>query len=286
MNGISCQGVRRRLSAFHDGELPAREQVAVEAHLRGCARCEQDAAADATIGAIVRGRAAARLASLYERDLGALRSETIGRLNAERAASVAAEVGRMFDDMRLGLAALGSTAASLVSILLVIGIFQFGARSERPDSLSALMQAQRAAKIGVDVRDLVGQQIGQPSAHDREAMSATAMPPRPNATYLGDPEAMSSEDAVFALAAIVTRQGRVASLEVVRSDQTPQSDREEIVRLLDQVSRARMEPARVGGSPVAARRVWVMAHTTVRAKAPVLPKQSALPLWGPRAWMG
>jgi len=88
---------------------------------------------------------------------------------------------------------------------------------------------------------------------------------------------MSEEDTVFALAAVVTRQGRIASLEVVRSDQQGSRDREQILRLLDQVSRARLEPATVGGAPVAARRVWVMAHTTVRAKLPPLPKQSALP---------
>jgi len=92
---------------------------------------------------------------------------------------------------------------------------------------------------------------------------------------------MSEEYAFFALAAVVTRQGRIASLEVVRSDQPTASDREQILRLLDQVSRARFEPATVGGAPVAARRVWVMAHTTVRAKLPPLPKQSALPVAWP-----
>lgn len=274
MNGMSCQGVRRRLSAFHDGELPTREQVAVQVHLRQCARCAQESAANTAIGDLVRGRAA-RLSAGYERDLEALRSETISRLNAERAESVPAQIGRMFDDMRLGFAALGSTAASLVSMLLVVGIFHFGPQSERPDSLSGMMQAMRVSNGNVDVRDLVGQQIGEPSAHDREAMSATAMLPRPVSPFRRDAEAMSDEDAVFALAAIVTRQGRIASLEVVSSAQT--SDREQIMRLLDQVSRARLEPARVGGTPVAARRVWVMAHTTVRAKAPVSPKQSSLP---------
>jgi hypothetical protein len=277
MNGMSCQGTRRRLSAFHDGELPTKEQVAVELHLRGCERCASESAAYNALGDALRVRAA-RMAAVRESDLEALQSETLSRLAAEREQSVPATVGRMFEDMRLGFAALGSTAASLVSILLIVGIFYFGPQSERPDSLSGMMQMLSAQDHSVDVRDLVGQQIGEPSARDREAMSASALlpspPVRPDGTI--EPQ-MSEEDAVFALAAVVTRQGRIASLEVVRSDQTPSADREQIVRLLDQVSRARLEPARVGGSPVAARRVWVMAHTTVRAKLLPLPKQSALP---------
>ena len=41
MNRLSCGGARRRLSAFHDDELPVEEQVAVEAHLRACVDCAQ-----------------------------------------------------------------------------------------------------------------------------------------------------------------------------------------------------------------------------------------------------
>jgi len=279
MNAISCLGARRRLSAFHDCELPTREQVAVSAHLRRCERCASEAAAYVVLGETLRDRAA-RLSGSYERDLEALLSETVGRVTAERHESVGAQFGRMFDDMRLGLAALGSTAGSLVSMLLVVGICYFGPQSERSDSLSGMMQNLSGS---VDVRDLVGQQIGEPTARDREAISATAMEPRlPSPASNGEPR-MSDEDAVFALAAIVTRQGRIASLEVVRSDQTNGADREQVIRLLDQVSRAQLEPSRVGGAPVAARKVWVMARTTVRAKLLPLPKQSALPVFWPRA---
>jgi hypothetical protein len=262
--------------------LPTREQVDVQVHLRQCARCASEAAGNAALGEMLRGRAA-ELVALHERDLEALRSETLSRLKAEREESVPAQLGRMFIDMRLGFAALGSTAASLVSVMLVAGIVYFGPQTQRSDSLQGLMQMLSAPSSSVDVRDLVGQQIGEPSAHDREAMSATAMSFHPVSRESVGDTVLSEQDAVFALAAVVTRQGRIASLEVVRSDQLPGSDREQILRLLDQVSRARLEPARVGGSPVAARRVWVMAHTTVRAKLPALPKQSALPTSGPRA---
>jgi anti-sigma factor RsiW len=273
MSVMSCHGARRRLSAFHDGELPTREQVEVEAHLRTCAGCAREAAGRNGLGDELRTRAA-RMAVAFEGEMDGLQSGIVSRLRVEREESVPAQVGRMFEDMRLGFAALGSTAASFVSLLAVVGILNFGPQSERPDSLAGVMQGMGGSAATVDVRDLVGQQIGVPSPQDREAMSAkTIVGPLASASETQ----MSEEDTVFALAAVVTRQGRIASLEVVRSDQQGSRDREQILRLLDQVSRARLEPATVGGAPVAARRVWVMAHTTVRAKLPPLPKQSALP---------
>jgi hypothetical protein len=277
MNTISCQGARRRLSAFHDGELPTQEQFEVESHLRGCARCASDAAAFDAVGDGLRVWAA-RTTATHEGDLEGLQSEILNRIRIEQEESVPAQVGRMFEDMRLGFAALGSTAASVVSILLVMVIFSFGPQSERPDSLSGLIHTMGTPTSSVDVRDLVGQQIGEPTAQDREAMSARMMPtPVVSRVEAHDTE-LSEEDAVFALAAVVTRQGRIASLEVVRADQRSSSEREQVLRLLDQVSRSRLEPAKVGGAPVAVRRVWVMANTTVRAKLPpALPKQSSLP---------
>jgi hypothetical protein len=63
----------------------------------------------------------------------------------------------------------------------------------------------------------------------------------------------------------------------VLSEQPTAADRDRVMRLLDQVSRARFEPARVGGSPIAVKTVWLFAHTTVRGKMPLSPKQSSMP---------
>jgi len=170
MRTMSCHGARRRLSAFHDGELPTREQVAVESHLRGCQRCAAEWSMLATFGDALRTRATRTVAD-HERDLDGLQSEIVNRLRIEREESVPAQLGRMFEDMRLGFAALGSTAASFVSLLLVVGILNFGPQSERPDSLFGVMRGLGTSAGLVDVRDLVGQQIGEPSQQDREAMS-------------------------------------------------------------------------------------------------------------------
>ena len=62
----------------------------------------------------------------------------------------------------------------------------------------------------------------------------------------------AEEDAVFTLAAVVTREGRIDNLEVLHGDRRRQAGADEaklVEGLLDAVSRARFEPARVAGLP-------------------------------------
>ena len=70
--------------------------------------------------------------------------------------------------------------------------------------------------------------------------------------------------------------GRIASLEYL-SNQSSGSDRTRATRLLDELSRRRFEPARLGGTAVAVKTVLAFTRTTVRAKMPVTPKQSSMP---------
>ena len=39
MKPLTCAAARRRLHAFHDGELPVADQIAVEAHIDRCDEC-------------------------------------------------------------------------------------------------------------------------------------------------------------------------------------------------------------------------------------------------------
>ena len=91
--------------------------------------------------------------------------------------------------------------------------------------------------------------------------------PRSNPDALLESGVMDREEAVVALAAVVTREGRVRNLELLPPDTTalPVADRELLV-LLGAASHARFEPARAGGAPVAVNLVWLVAHTTVRGK--------------------
>ena len=91
--------------------------------------------------------------------------------------------------------------------------------------------------------------------------------PRSDPDALVGSVVMDRDDAVFALAAVVTREGRVRNLELLTPDTSalPVEERE-ILELLGAASQARFEPARAGGTPVAVNVVWLVAHTTVRGK--------------------
>ncbi len=256
MTPMVCSGVQRRLSACHDGELPVDEQIAVESHLRECRECGEEAEALRAIGEALRGRAAA-MRPPSSADLTELQADVMSRVRVEHDESVTMQVVRVFDDMRLSFAALGATAATLASILIITGIFYFGPRSERPDSLAAMMETLGATSASVDG-------ILLPRAYPTPETPGTVR--------------VNEEDAVFALAAVVTRQGRIANLELVLAEQPTGSDRERVLRLLDDLSRSRFEPARFGGSPVAVNVVLLVAHTTVRGKPlPGNGKQSSMP---------
>jgi len=254
MKPLSCVDTRRRLSAFYDDELPVAEQVAVDGHLRNCRACANELAALWDVGDALRARSATVVAS-HAHDLDDLEADIMTRLEAEREESVSAQVSRAFQDMRLGLAALCSTGATLVSALLVVGIFYFAPQPERADSLAGMMETLGAPAIGMDSRILSPRSSGSDPIVDG---------------------LVSEEDEVFALAAVVTRNGRVLSPEVL-SRQHSEAERARANQLLDEISRARFEPARMGGTAVSVKTVLVLARTTVRAKMPVTPKQSSMP---------
>jgi hypothetical protein len=262
MKPLSCVATRRRLSAFLDGELAVTDQVSVDGHLRRCGACAEELAAMRGVGDMLRARSAAA-AAVGVPDLDDLETDILSRLAAEREESVAAQVSRAFQDIRLGLAAVCSTCATMVSVLLVVGIFYFAPLSERPDSLAGVMETLGAQAMGMDSRIL----------SPRSSESAS----------LAD-GIVSEEDEVFALAAVVTRNGRIVSPEVL-SKQTSEAERARVHRLLDEISRARLEPARMGGTAVSVKTVFVLARTTVRAKMPVTPKQSSIPR-GPEVTRG
>jgi len=252
MKPLSCVATRRRLSAFLDGELPVPDQVIVDGHLRRCPACADELAAMRGVGDVLRAAAAA---GARASEFDGFETDILSRMAAEREESMSAQVSRAFQDMRLGLAAVCSTCATVVSVLLVVGIFYFAPLSERPDSLAGMMETLGAHAIGMDSRIL------SPRSSESGAMADGLI---------------SEEDEVFALAAVVTRNGRVVSPEVL-SKLSSEAERARVHRLLDEISRVRLEPARMGGTAISVKTVFVLARTTVRAKMPVTPKQSSMP---------
>jgi hypothetical protein len=119
------------------------------------------------------------------------------------------------------------------------------ASRERPDSLAGLIDY--LANPGSNANPVrVDRYMSLPRAYE------PVMP-----TTTGDAE--------FAVAAVVTREGRVQNLELVAEQARVLHVRPEVVlAMLDAAARARFEPAMAGGLPVAVSMVWLLSSTTVK----------------------
>jgi len=75
---------------------------------------------------------------------------------------------------------------------------------------------------------------------------------------------VTHDELVLALNAVVMQDGRLSGLSVIGTEPHPR----EFSPILRALSTARLEPGRLGASPVAVNMVWLLAHTTVKAKLP------------------
>ncbi len=243
MKDLTCTEVRHRLDAYHDGELAVDDQIALDAHFEWCDGCARARSDLRVLRAAVRALAPGRLA--FAADLGVNIERTVmSRIKAEREASVVARVRLMFEDMHLVYAGLGAAVATVVCLMVVLSMMRF-ATIARPDSLAAI----------VDLMASPGSN-GNPVALDSRMMT---LPRFLDGSFSHDARG-AEEDTVFALAAVVTREGRIANLELLQSGE----DAKLAESLMDAVSRARFEPASLAGEPVAVNMIWLVAHTTVR----------------------
>jgi hypothetical protein len=256
------------LQPYHDQELPVAEQIAMSTHLGWCKEC---AAGYSDLQLMRAGLRATVPGHPMSQDEAAVFTTTlVSRLNAERDGTWVAHMRVLFEDWHLVYAGLGAAAATALCIVAMLGVMQFGA-NERPDSLAALVNflatpGSNENPVAVDGRILLPRALGtafSTSESDRDSARD------------------AEEDAVFTLAAVVTREGRIANLELLRGSGAFElpgaSDAKLVEGLLDAVSRARFEPARMAGLPVAVNMVWLVAHTTVRASKNVPPLDFAKP---------
>jgi hypothetical protein len=188
-----------------------------------------------------------------------LQSAIVSRIKAERTASFGAQCREMFEDMHLVYAGLGATAAALVCLVIMLGMMRF-ATTERPDSLAAIIKVLGSPGSNLNPVSPIQPGIQMPRALDHTFSNGTSV----------------AGDSIVMLAAVVTREGTVENLALLnpgggRSSSVTNQPKA-IEDLMGAVSRARFEPARVDGLPVAVNVVWLVAHTTVRA-TPATKKQ-------------
>jgi hypothetical protein len=191
------------------------------------------------------------LATLSREEAAGFNAAIVNRVKAEYDQSFLVRLREMFDDMHLVYAGLGATLATAVCVIIMLGMMRF-ATKERPDSLAAIVNLLASPGSNANPVD-VDDRMQMPRALDA-AISA---------------DSSADEDAVFALAAVVTREGRIGNLEMLRSNDVRSgaqgAEQEKVVEnLMGAISRARFEPAQKAGLPVAVNMVWVVAHTTVR----------------------
>jgi hypothetical protein len=244
----ACWQVRRQLSAFHDGELPVGDQIAVQAHLRECPECAAEARELDDLGACL--RAGALSVDAEPSEFEGLPSTVVSRMKAEDAESIGGRTGRFFEDLHVVWAALGATGATVTCLLLIATILHFAI--PLPAGSNGNPQVVNL-QFSPDWRGDYGMSFPSPSS---EMFSPSAMPDEP--------------DLVMALEASVTREGRVTVKLIQEPGHGPQKPSAEVLALLDAISKSRFQPARLAGGrvPVAVNMVWLYASLTVKGKMP------------------
>jgi Putative zinc-finger len=245
MNPIRCRQARRLLASYHDGELTMDVAVTVQGHLRSCPSCLAERRRLAEVGALLRAGVAAR----GPEERGRLERHVLARLQAERQMSWRGSFNRLFEDLHLVWAAAGATAATVLILCAVVATLALATRTQ-PLSMAAMLGALAAP----------GSDLNPVSVDDRMLLPRSAPDAMVDAVLLDGPEG------VVAMAAVVTREGRVRNLSLLRDAQAREVNEREALDLLEAASQARFEPARAGGAPVAVNLVWVVARTTVRGK--------------------
>lgn len=243
MRAIPCLVIRRRLAAFHDGQLSVADRVAVADHLQECAACAYEVADIAAVSHDL--RRGVTFAASDDVDWASMSDGILSRVQAEQNVSWSVRLRDAFDDMHFVWAGLSATAATLGCAAVLFAIWMF-APPERADSLAGTLSAM--ANPGSDRNPV--------------SLNVVMSPPRVGESVLPARLAsnISEQDLVFALAAVVTREGRVSRSQVLLTNHPDQ----DVLLLTDAIRQARLQPASLSGTPVAVNMVWLFAQTTVR----------------------
>jgi Putative zinc-finger len=254
---LGCEHARDMLQAFIDGELPVEEQVAVETHLRWCRTCAAHVEDLRLIGDSLRLGTGATRSDTHHRELAALQARVLSRVRVEREQSFAMQVRSLSDERHLLWAGLGATMALVVCLFGTMSVLH-AASVERPDSLAGVLQS--LANPGSDSNPMLldGRLVQAPRGVD----DTPAL------------DQLVEEEAVFALAAVVTREGRISNYDVLAGERDvvtglSAARPRHVTSLLDKVARSRFTPAEQGvaRAPVAVNMVWLLARTTVKGTA-------------------
>jgi len=254
---LDCRAAQLLLEAFVDGELAVHDQVALESHLRWCSVCAARVEDMQAIGASLRLTSCAlRAVDGADEGLASVVSEVLTRIQTEREQSAWTQLRSMCSDMRFFWPAVGASLALLACLCVASAVVSLTS-AEKPDSLAGMIEV-----------------LANPGSDQNPMRLDGAMAAPPRALDGAGLESVPGDDAVFALSAVVTREGRVANYEVLfaerasvrRHDTAVQTG--DVSSVVNAVKQSRFAPAQsMDGAPVAVNMVWVLARTTVKASA-------------------
>ncbi len=254
---LDCRAAQERLEAFIDGELAVNDQVALESHLRWCRVCAARVEDMQLIGASLRVTSCAmRAADDADDSLTSVQSEVLTSIKTEREQSMWVQLRDMCSDLRFFWPAVGASLALLACLCVAAAVVSLTS-DENPDSLAGMIQV-----------------LANPGSDQNPMRLDYAMAAPPRALNGAGLESVPGDEAVFALAAVVTREGRVANYEVLSSERASIRRHDTAVQtgdvssVVNAVKQSRFAPAQsIDGAPVAVNMVWVLARTTVKASA-------------------
>jgi hypothetical protein len=254
---LDCRAAQGMLESFVDCELAVTDQVALESHLRWCRVCAARVEDVQLIGASLRVTSCAlRSADETDDSLTSVQSEVLTRIKTEREQSMGAQLRGMCIDMRFFWPAVGASVALAACFSVAVTVVSLTS-DENPDSLAGMIQV-----------------LANPGSDQNPMRLDYAMAAPPRSLGGAGLESVPDDEAVFALAAVVTREGRVSNYELLfserasvrRHDTAVQTD--DVSSVVNAVKQSRFSPAQaVDGAPVAVNMVWVLARTTVKASA-------------------
>ena len=245
MHEHACADVRGRLEAFHDGEVPFAERLAIQNHLGECVACSLEAEELAGLGSTIR-LMAAEVGEQAALEPLRLSDQVVEQLGVEEQLSVRAQVVALFQDMHLVWAGIGATVATLICVVGSASVLH-AANQERPDSLAGVISL-----------------LANPGSNANPVrLNYGMMAPR----AVTDPAIeMAEEDAEYALSAVVSREGRVQGIEVI-NDAQPLGNRAMVNAMLNEAYRVQFAPAQGRtGDAVAVSMVWLVTNTTVKGR--------------------
>jgi anti-sigma factor RsiW len=129
MRTLACSDALSLLDAYHDGELPIDDQIAIDAHLGSCRACARRLGELRLLSLAVResiGRHSA------PSDDEAFTRAAVSRWKAERQAAFATRWSHLFDDWHFVYAGLGAIVATAASVVVMFAMMRL-ATDGRPE---------------------------------------------------------------------------------------------------------------------------------------------------------